>query len=71
MGKYMSSNLQQRKMLAQSFIGSSKETGGLLEEAEKGTKERLHVARGWGENSLGITVPWASLEQPLESYFFE
>lgn len=61
-----SSNWQQRKMLAQCSTGTSKETGGLLGEAEKGTKERLHVTRGWGESSLGITVLWASLEQPVE-----
>lgn len=67
-----SSNWQRRKKLAQCFFtGTSKETGGLLGEAEKGTKERLHVARGWGKSSLGITVPRASLEQPVESYFFE
>lgn len=58
-----SSNLPQRKMLSQCFPGTSKETGELLGEAEKGIKERLHMLRGWGESSLGITVLRASSAQ--------
>lgn len=52
----ISSNWQWREMLTQCFTGTSRETGSLLGEAEKGTKERLHMARGWGESSLGITA---------------
>lgn len=64
-----SSDWPQRRMLPQGFPGSSKETGELLGEPEKGTKERLHMPRGWGESSLGIPVLWASLEQPGIVFF--
>lgn len=53
-------------MLAPCFIGTSKETGGLLGAAEKGTKERLQVPRRGGESSLRIRVLW----EPVELYFF-
>jgi len=40
-------------------------------EGREGEQRGLHVAKGWGESSLGLTDLWASLEQPAEPYFFE
>lgn len=51
------------------LTGTSKETGELPGEPEKGSKERLHMPRGWGKSSLRITVLWASLQQTRIIYF--